>query len=330
MGPTTKEVATVTPADIIYRRRVRVIERAAEVGVTRACREAGVSRTSYYRWCRRASRYGLSALLPKDRRPPTMPTQIPAHEEEVILAEAVSRPTLGAGRLIEHLAERGVHRSASGVAKVLRRHGLATRRARVAALATLTGADTGLVAERRAGPFGFCLAAARAGDLVGLDCFYVGKLKGIGPIYQLTAVDTATRWAICELVIGHVSSEVAAAFCRHLAQGLLTLGVELTGVLTDNGPEFRGGAFAQACAELGLTHHRIPPRSPNHNAVVERFHGTVLDECYRPAFHRRRFDRLADVDHVLQDFVLRYNTRRANRGRYMKGRTPVQMLELKR
>jgi transposase InsO family protein len=320
----------VTPADIIYRRRVRVIERAVEVGVARACREAGVSRTSYYRWCRRATRYGLSALLPKDRRPPAMPTQIPAHEEEVILAEAISRPTLGAGRLIEHLDERGVHRSASGVAKVLRRHHLSTRRARVAALAQLTAADTGLIAPRASEPFGFCLAAARAGDLVGLDCFYVGKLKGIGPIYQLTAVDTATRWAICELVVGHVSSEVAAAFCRQVAKGFLALGVDLTGVLTDNGPEFRGGAFSRACAELGITHHRIPPRSPNHNAVVERFHGTVLEECYRIAFHRRRFDRTADVDHVLQDFVHRYNTRRPNRGRYMKGRTPMQMLELKR
>jgi hypothetical protein len=38
----------MTPADITYRRRVRVIERAAEVGVTAACREAGVSRKSYY------------------------------------------------------------------------------------------------------------------------------------------------------------------------------------------------------------------------------------------------------------------------------------------
>jgi hypothetical protein len=51
----------MTPADIIYRRRVRAIERAAEVGVTAACREAGVSRKSYYRWCDRASRYGLCA-----------------------------------------------------------------------------------------------------------------------------------------------------------------------------------------------------------------------------------------------------------------------------
>ena len=29
-----------------------------------------------------------------------------------------------------------------------------------------------------------------------MDTFYVGKLKGIGAIWQLTAVDVATRWAI--------------------------------------------------------------------------------------------------------------------------------------
>jgi serine/threonine protein kinase len=102
-----KEAATVTPADIIYSRRCHVIERAAIVGVSRACREAGVSRTSYYRWTHRASRYGLSALVPKPRRRPAMPGGIPAHEEEIILAEAVARPTLGARRLLEHLAERG-------------------------------------------------------------------------------------------------------------------------------------------------------------------------------------------------------------------------------
>ncbi len=181
----------MTPSDIIYQRRVRVIERAAEVGVAQACRDAGVSRTTYYRWEARARRYGLSALIPKARRAPEMPNRIPAWEEEVVLAEALARPTLGARRLLEHLAERGIRRSASGVQKVLRRHNLGTRRQRVAAMAALTAADTGLVAREALVPYGFCLYAARPGDLVGLDTFYVGKLKGIGPIYQLTAVDTA-------------------------------------------------------------------------------------------------------------------------------------------
>ncbi len=320
----------MTPADIIYRRRVRVIERAAEVGVTQACREAGVSRTSYYRWCNRAARYGLSALMPKNRRPPSMPNRIPAHEEEIILAEAVSRPTIGAGRLIEHLAERGVHRSASGVAKVLRRHRLATRRARVAALASLTAADTGLIASRQLEP-GFCLAATRASELVGLDCLYVGKLKGIGPVYQLTAVDTATRWALCELVVGRVTSEVAAAFLRHVAEGFLGLGSELTGVLSDNGPEFRAETFARACSRARAR----PPPDPASIAEPQRGRGAlprlrarrVLPPC--PSIGAGSIASPTSI-RCLQDFVHRYNTKRKKRGRYMAGRTQLEMLELKR
>jgi transposase InsO family protein len=274
-----------------------------------------------------AERYGLSALVPKERRRPHVSTQTPAHEEEIILAEAVSRPTLGARRLLEHLDERGVHRSGSGVQKVLRRHHLGTRRERVGALAAITAAEDGLVAPRALEPYGFCLWASRPGDLVGLDCFYVGKLKGIGPIWQLTAVDTTTRWAFCSLVVGHVSAAVAAMFVRQLAKETWRAGIVLSGVLSDNGPEFIGKDFAAAVRELELTHHRTPPRSPDFNAVVERFHGTVLQECYRPAFHRRRFDRLADLERVLRDFLDRYNTRRHNRGDYMKGRTPTQMLK---
>src|SRR2546429_6337591 len=112
-----KEAATVTPADIIYSRRCHVIERAAIVGVSRACRDAGVSRTSYYRWTARASRYGLSGLVPKGRRRPAMPNSIPAHQRKVGLAEAIARPTLGARRRLEHLADRGGRRAASRVHK---------------------------------------------------------------------------------------------------------------------------------------------------------------------------------------------------------------------
>ena len=35
-----------------------------------------------------------------------------------------------------------------------------------------------------------------------MDSFYIGNLKGVGKVYQLTAVDVATRWAIMLIVIG--------------------------------------------------------------------------------------------------------------------------------
>jgi transposase InsO family protein len=251
--------------------------------VAEACRVFGVSRKTYYEWVNSAERYGLSALWPKQRRRPHQPNAMSPEEVSVILAEAVARPTLGPRALLRHLAERGVHRSASGVAKVLRRHRLGTARARVAALASLTAAESGQLTDAALeGPFGFCLYAVQPGQVVSLDTFYVGRLKGAGAVWQLTAVDVATRTAVVQLIVGDKTATVAASFLGHLLTALRKHGITLTGVLSDNGPEFTGKAFTTRVAQLGLIHHRIPPRSPNHNAVCERFHGTVLREFYRP------------------------------------------------
>lgn len=317
----------MTRDEVIYQRRVKVLEHAARTSPTEACRVFGISRTTFYRWRNRAEHYGLDALMPKPRRRPSQPNATPVWQIEIILAEAIARPTLGARQLLEPLAERGVHLSASGVQKILRGHRLGKRAQRVAALAQITAVGTGVVTEEAlAGPFGFCHFAAAPGDLVALDTFYVGQLKGIGKIYQLTAIDTHTRWAVVQLIVGEKSAAAAAAFVDHVIDRLAAIGVELSGVLTDNGPEFTGRDFTGHLAELDVVHHRIPPRSPNHNAVCERFQGTALEEFYRPAFHRQRFDAVSHLDQQLQGWLDRYNTRRRNHSDYMRGRTPLQVL----
>ena len=317
----------MTHEDIVYDRRVRVIEYAAKCGnVTHACEVFGISRKTYYQWLKAASAYGPSALLPKGRRRPHQPNAMSSEEVAVILAEAVARPTLGPKSLLRHLAARGVHRSASGVAKVLRRHRLGTASKRVAALASLTAADAGQVTDAALeGPFGFCLFATHPGQVVSLDTFYVGRLKGVGAVWQLTAVDVATRTAVVQLVVGDKTAAVAAGFLEHLHKALRKLGITMTGILSDNGPEFTGKDFTTKVTEMGLVHHRIPPRSPNHNAVCERFHGTVLAEFFRPHFHRGRVDDITLLDRSLQAWIVDYNQHRPNHGDYMRGRTPLQV-----
>jgi transposase InsO family protein len=317
----------VTHEDIVYDRRVRVINHAAEIGnVTEACRVFGVSRKAYYEWLDKAERYGLSALLPKERRKPHQPNAMSSEEVSIILAEAVARPTLGPKSLLRHLKARGVDRSASGVAKVLRRHHLGTAKQRIAALASLTAADAGQVTDAALeGPFGFCMYASAPGQVVSLDTFYVGRLKGVGAVWQHTAVDVATRTAVVQLIVGDKTAAVAAGFLDHLKKALRKHGIRLEGVLTDNGPEFTGRTFQTHAAKLGLVHHRIPPRSPNHNAVCERFHGTVLREFYRPHFHRGRVDDLNLLDRSLQAWLIDYNHHRPNHGDFMAGRTPLQV-----
>ncbi len=318
----------MTPSEIIFHRRVRVLEHAAKTSVSEAHRVFGVSRKSIHHWKRLAASYGLDALMPKGRRAPAMPNATPTWVVEELLAEAVVGPTLGADRYAECLGERGFVISPSGVQKLLNRSGLGRRRQRVAALAQLTAATTGLLTrDALEGPFGFCHFAANPGDLVAFDSFYIGKLKGVGTVWQLTAVDTATRWAICELVIGPSTRQATPGFIDRVVRKLRRLGVPLTGVLTDNGPEFVAKDFTAHLAALGITHHRTPPRSPNHNAVCERFQGTALQECWRPAFHRRRFDRLTQLRAELDTWLVTYNPRRPNRSDFMRGRTPRQVLD---
>ena len=323
----------MTHEDIVYDRRVRLIEYAARIGnVSEACRVFGVSRTSYYEWIATAEKYGLSALLPRERRRPHQPNEMSSEEVAVILSEAIARPTLGPKSLLRHLKTRGVDRSASGVAKVLRRHNLGTAKQRVIALASLTAIETGQLTEAALeGPFGFCQYASRPGQVVSLDAFYVGRLKGVGAVWQLTAVDVATRHAVVQLVVGDKTAEVTASLLDQLKKTLRKHGITLEGILTDNGPEFVGKDFKARVAEMGLHHYRIPPRSPNHNAVCERFHGTVLDEFYRPHFHRGRVEDVALLDRSLQAWIVDYNNHRPNHGDYMAGRTPLQVKrELKR
>ena len=317
----------MTPDQIIYQRRVRVMEHARRTSVSEACRTFGVSRTTFYRWQHRVEVGGLDALMPKGRRPPAMPNQTPAWVVDELLAEAVVRPTLGARRYAHALAQRGFVISASGVQKILGRHGLGRRRQRVGALAQLTAATNGLVTDdAREGPFGFCHFAARPGDLVALDSFYIGNLKGVGKVWQLTAVDTTTRWAICHVFLGPSNTDIAKRFLDRVIRKLRRLGVRVTGVLTDNGPEF-SGPFDAHLEKLQITHHRTPPRSPNYNAVCERFQGTALQECWRPAFHRRRFDRLGQLRAEIDTWLVDYNTRRPNHSNFMRGRTPSQVLD---
>ena len=317
----------MTPDEIIFHRRTRVLAHAIEIGnVAEACRRFGISRTTFYRWRRRADRYGIDALMPKARRRPQMPNATPTWIVDQLLVEAVLRPTLGCRQLADALAERGLVVSKSTAQDILVRHDLGTRAKRVGALATLTALRTGVVTPA-ADPTGFCQWAAGPAELVGIDSFSIGNLKGVGPVYQFTAVDVATRWAWVQLIAGRPNAARAAGFVTRLCAVWDTAGFPLTAVVSDNGPEFAGAAFTSRLADLNVAHRRIPPRSPNHNAVCERFQGTMLQECWRPAFHKRRFTSVGQLQAEADAWLISYNTRRPNHSDYMRGRTPLEILD---
>ncbi|HEY1688833.1 MAG TPA: integrase core domain-containing protein [Solirubrobacteraceae bacterium] len=170
----------------------------------------------------------------------------------------------------------------------------------------------------------------RPGELVGIDCFYVGRLKGTeGAIWQISAIDVASSYAWADLVICKNANPIAeqtSQLARRLARELKAAGWKLERVLSDNGNEFRGQQFPATIARLDARHSRIHAGRPQTNGHVEALHKTILDECWRPAFARYLYPRYAGLKRELDTYLRYYNTDRVHHGRLTQGRIPADIV----
>lgn len=321
----------MTDSAMLGNLRLRAIWRAHELkNVSRACREFRISRTTYYKWLDRWLRYGPGGLEPHPKRHPQMPNQVSPVVEQAILDYISVWPTHGPRRIGQQLGQPewgGLVISHWGVYKTLRRRGLHRRAARMRRFELLQARATGLLTEYTRELLTARLPRAELdadhpGELVGIDTFYVGKLKGVGKIWQFTATDVASSYTFCWLSSIHGGRE-AAHFAELVVTHYRDLGVPLRRILTDNGPEFVAHVFGDRLAGLGLAHTRITPGRPATNGHVERFHGTVLHEFYRLAFRRRYYRSLAELQSDLAAFLGWYNYRRTHSGKRLRGSTPA-------
>ena len=151
--------------------RLRVLQEATRSGnVTATCERYGISRTLFYRLRGRFQRYGPAGLHPKrpgGRRGRT--PELPVADERRVIAEALAWPTRGPQWISDRLARLAVLEEQSAA----------------------TGLLTERTARRRRGR---PVVAAQPGELCALGTFYVGKLKGVGKVWQLTACDCASSY----------------------------------------------------------------------------------------------------------------------------------------
>src|SRR5882724_3436507 len=181
--------------------RLSVIERAQVQGnVSAVCRELGISRTVFYRWRQRLERYGVDGVHPRRQRARAgRPVATAPEVERLVLGIAISAATWGCRRIAAYLARTWRVRVApSTVQRLLRRVGLATRRARLTVLEQQAARTAGLLTERTRqrlwrARYGRTrhVEATEPGELVCLDTFYIGNLKGVVQVWQITACDAA-------------------------------------------------------------------------------------------------------------------------------------------
>jgi transposase InsO family protein len=319
----------VSHDDVLFGYRLQLFDLAGRTTVTSACRTFGVHRSTYYRWKGRVDRYGLEVLRPRERRAPKMPNQLPAMVEERILAFAIAHPGLGPRRIASELRREkwgGIVVSPNGVWRVLRRHGLNTRAKR---LSLVAGYRAPYEPPREPQPEPH-IEVDHPGELVGFDCFFVGRLRGTqGAVWQLTAIDCYSSYAWAELVVCATANPAASQtskLARRVARDLKQAGWRLERVLCDNGNEYRGEPFQQTIAALGARITHIKSGRPQTNGHVEALHRLILEECWRPAFARYLYPRYTGLRRELDRYLGDYNTDRVHHGRLTNGRIPADIV----
>src|SRR2546429_8976033 len=193
---------------------------AAPSGCTGPPTTAGSMRSTVRAWrcCARAS-----------AGRPLMPNQLPMVLEERIIGFSLGHPGLGPRRISAQLRRPewgGLVVSANGVWKVLVRHGINTRAKRLALIAGYR-APYQPPEEPQPEPH---IDVQRPGELVGVDCFFVGRLRDTkGSIWQLTAIDCYSSYAWAELVRcpdGRVSQAQTSRLVERVARELKQAGLE--------------------------------------------------------------------------------------------------------
>jgi transposase InsO family protein len=318
----------VSDDDVLFGYRLQLFDLAGRVGVSKACRTFGIHRSTYYRWKAQVDRHGLEVLRPRERRTPRMPNQLPALVEERIVAFALAHPGLGPRRIASELGREkwgGIVVSHNGVWRVLRRHGLNTRARRLSLVAGYRAPYQPPREPERERH----IEVSRPGELVGFDCFFVGRLKGTkGVVWQLTAIDCFSSYAWAELVVcaKDPSAKQTSKLARRVARELKEAGWRLERVLCDNGNEFRGERFRGTVAALGARVTHIRSGRPQTNGHVEALHRLILEECWRPVFARYLYLRYTGLRRELARYLADYNCDRVHHGRLTDGRIPADIV----
>jgi len=297
----------------------------------------GYSRQQFYEIRRNYQTYGAEGLL--DRLPGARgahPNRVSPEVEKAILAHCLDAPTQGCLRVAQELALKGVQVSAGGVRGVWGRHNLLSKHERLLRLeqhtqkrrVQLTDEQIRLL-ERFSPEFRERHIETHAtGELVGVDTFHVGTLKGVGRVYMQAAIDCHSRYAWARLYTNKLPLTAVQLLNNHVLPTFDKHGASVQAILSDNGREFCGRPdrhpYELFLQLEGIEHRTTKVKSPQTNGFVERLHRTILDEHFRVVGRKTWYESIDPMQKDLDAYLVQYNEKRPHQGRNMNGLTPLQ------
>ena len=320
----------MTAEELIVNQRRALLVYADRHGISEACRTFRVSRTTYYTL--KAQLLQTGTLTPRVRRKPKMPNEMALSKKKLLLRLVQQHPSWGPINLARAFQDEGIAVSGATLWYHLKRFGLNRRFQRLLYLERLQTTGQPVTERTLRQLKRQCQEITRGlwpGHVVALDTFYVGHLKGVGRIYQMTGLDLCSRYGWAKLYTEKTQRAAIDLVEQTLLPKFFDNGVALESVLTDNGSEFIGATFRQMLVDYDIQHHRIPPGKPMLNGYCERFQRTILEEFYQPAFRTTIFRSLAELQQALNGYLHHYNFQRPHFGLDPKGAIPINVFKSK-
>jgi transposase InsO family protein len=322
----------MTSDDQIYKDRLHIIKYYLDnnISVKKLCKQFNRSRTWFYKWFNRYKLYGKNGLYNITREISAMPNQTPLDIEMKIINFILERPSYGVVRISNELNKEGVMVKPSAVYNVLKRQNLNKPKLRLEYMRIRKDTVMNLSDIQRAEELSKTrsLNTKRPGDIIGMDVFYVGCLKGVGRIYQYTAIDTYSSFSWAKLYTDKGALS-ACDFMMHVYNN--SLDIPIKSLLTDNGKEFtthhksKKHSFERFLNELNIRHRLTKVRHPWTNGSVERFQRTVLEEFYQVTFRKKIYTSIEELNDDLDKYIDFYNYKRTHQGKRTNGRVPAEL-----
>jgi transposase InsO family protein len=272
------------------------------VNVSAACRDAGVSRKTFYKWVTRYRLGGLGALEDRSTRPRTSPAQINAEvEDEIVRLRKELRDAgldHGATTIRWHLEQaetsaKGPVPSVAGVHRVLVRRGLVEPQP-----------------KKRPKTSWKRFEAAAPNERWQIDAMDWTIASGVVRVFNI--IDDHSRVAVASAAVREATTEAAWAT---FTQAAAVWGAP-AGVLSDNGLCFSGKLrgfevlFEANLRDAGIRPSTGRPYHPQTTGKVERFQQTLKKRL-------RSQDLAATIEQLqsqLDEFVHVYNNQRPHQG----------------
>ena len=331
----------MTQEQYVIRRKLNILELGETLGnISEACRRLNISRQHHYDIKSAVEEEGLEGLLEKSRKVPRIGNRVAPEIEQKVLDYSLEFPTQGQVRVSNELKRQGFQVSCGGVRSIWLRHKLQIASLRLKRLEKWSAENEGILTESQVQALESAKEEKEAhgeietphpGFLLGQDTYYVGYIKGVGKIYQQTAIDTHSNVGFAKVYPDKTALTAADFLNDKVLPFFDSENMALLRILTDRGTEYCGRIEThpyQLFLHLNeVEHSRTKVRHPQTNGSTERLNQIIQNEFYKVAFRKKIYKSIEEIQVDLNIFMTAYNNDRTNQGKHCQGRTPMQTFQ---